>query len=82
MCNAKKSTLSNFFSNLTKAENRRESHWANPMAKEVTVGVEPAIWNHKGTRLPPGAERPHGMEGGKGVKNWDNSNNIKTKILF
>lgn len=46
-------------SNLTKEDERRTSQRANPMAKEVTLGVQPAIWNHQETYLPSRAERPH-----------------------
>lgn len=46
-------------SNLTKEDDRRTSQRANPIAKEVTLGAEPAIWNHQETHLPSRAERPH-----------------------
>lgn len=42
-----------------KDNNRRTSQRANPMAKGVILGIEPARWTHQGTCLPSRSERLH-----------------------
>lgn len=46
-------------SNFTKEDDRRTFQRANLMAKEVTLGVQTAIWSHQETHLPYRAERTH-----------------------